>query len=412
MKRLLIIIALCTIAYFMRPNKEMQASSTTTHTFWKIQSIDTMKYSRDVAREKLNDPAFDAFIETSIKNIAATGATHVALGTPYDPEFTPFLERWVKSARKHKLHVWFRGNMSGWEEWFGYQKIDREQHTKGILTFIELNKNLFEDGDLFTSCPECENGGPGDPRLNNDVIGHRAFLIYEYTEVKKAFKKIKKNVQSNTYSMNGDVTKLIMDPETTIKLDGLIVPDHYSKTPEKTLGELKTYAQKSGGKVILGEFGIPIPDIHGAYSEDDQANWLTSFFTSALDYPEVIGFNYWTHIGGSTELWNADGSPRKAVAAITKFYSPEVRRLRIDNTFGRHIKRFSISHGKSVKTFNEKNGVTIFIFIPGNDEVTITAENYNPIKVNLSLLPKDKTKITLELVINDFFSKIRAFFLQ
>lgn len=412
MKRLLLIIALCTIAYFMKPSKEMQASSYNTYTFWEIQSIDTMKYSRDVAREKHTDPAFDAFIDMSVKNIASAGATHVAIGTPYDQEFTPFLERWVKAARKHKLKVWFRGNMSGWEEWFGYQKISREQHTSGVLTFIELNKHLFENGDLFTSCPECENGGPGDPRFNNDVAGHRAFLINEYTEVKKAFKKIKKNVQSNTYSMNGDVTKLIMDPETTIKLDGLIVPDHYSKTPEKTLAELRGYAQKSGGKVILGEFGIPIPDIHGAYNEDDQATWLSDFYTQALDYPEVIGFNYWTHIGGSTELWNSDGTPRKAVEVIRKFYAPEIRKLQIDNIFGRRIKRLSISHGKSVKTFTEKNNDTIFAFVPGNDEVIITAEDYNPIKFNLSSLPKEKAEITLQLVKNDFFSKIRAFFFQ
>jgi len=72
-------------------------------TWWQIQSVDTMKYSRDIAREKLDDPTFDSIIDRQVKDIAATGATHVAVGTPYDEEFVPFLTRWVNAARKYKL---------------------------------------------------------------------------------------------------------------------------------------------------------------------------------------------------------------------------------------------------------------------------------------------------------------------
>ncbi|MDP3888564.1 MAG: hypothetical protein Q8Q24_00825, partial [bacterium] len=94
----------------------------------EFKSIDTMKYSRDIAREKLNDPSFDKVIDTQVKNIADTGATHVAIATPYDEEFLPILKRWVSSARKYNLKVWFRGNWSGWEGWFDYPKIDRSTH--------------------------------------------------------------------------------------------------------------------------------------------------------------------------------------------------------------------------------------------------------------------------------------------
>src|SRR3989344_6298983 len=86
----------------------------------RITSIDTMKYSRDVAREKLNSSSFDEVIDKQVSEISATGATHIAIGTPYDDEFLPFLKRWVVAARKYNLKVWFRGNLSGWEEWFGY----------------------------------------------------------------------------------------------------------------------------------------------------------------------------------------------------------------------------------------------------------------------------------------------------
>ena len=38
--------------------------------FWTFQSIDTMKYSRDISREKLTDPSFNTDIDEQIKNIA------------------------------------------------------------------------------------------------------------------------------------------------------------------------------------------------------------------------------------------------------------------------------------------------------------------------------------------------------
>ena len=119
--------------------------------FFEVQSIDTMKYSRDTAGEMLTKPSFDDVIDQQVKNIAGTGATHVAIGTPYDNQFIPFLARWVKVARRYKLKVWFRGNLSGWEGWFGYEKINREQHKQGIRAFITKNSNLFEDGDIFSS---------------------------------------------------------------------------------------------------------------------------------------------------------------------------------------------------------------------------------------------------------------------
>ena len=138
--------------------------------FFQVQSIDTMKYSRDTAREKLKDVKFDEVIDAQIKNIAATGATHVSLGTPYDEEFLPFLKRWVAAARKYGLKVWFRGNWSGWENWFDYPKFkDGKVHSEKTKKFILENSNLFEDGDVFTACPECENGGPGDPRITKKL---------------------------------------------------------------------------------------------------------------------------------------------------------------------------------------------------------------------------------------------------
>ncbi len=287
---------------------------------WKVTSVDTVKYSRDLAREKAISKSFETEIETQIKNIADTGATHVSIGTPYDSEFIPFLSKWVLVARKYNLNVWFRGNFSGWEGWFEHKKINRDEHKKMVEDFIKSNGDLFKDGDVFTSCPECENGGPGDPRHNGDLIGHRQFLIDEYQITKEAFRLIGKNVTSNYFPMNGDVARLVMDKETTRSLGGVVTVDHYVFNSIKLNNDLTELSISSGGKIVLGEFGAPIPDIHGKMTEDEQSEWIDQTLKLIFNNPNVIGISYWTNIGGSTGIWGSDNSPKKAVTILTKYF--------------------------------------------------------------------------------------------
>lgn len=287
---------------------------------WSLKSIDTMKHSRDYARQSLDIPNVDKIIDKQIVDIASTGATHVAIGTPYDAEFLPILKLWVSSARKHNINVFFRGNMAGWEEWFGYEKIDRDTHTKMIESFIEENEDLFTDGDIFSSCPECENGEKLDRDDNLQMEEYKQFLINEYKTTKNSFKKINKNVASNYYSMNGDIAFRLMDRETTRSFDGLIVIDHYVKDTEKLVSDIESLAEKSGGKIVLGEIGAPIPDIHGEMSEQEQKIWLQDVLSKISLIPNVVGINYWVNKGGSTALWRDNNQPKPAVETITNFY--------------------------------------------------------------------------------------------
>ncbi len=287
---------------------------------WVFQSIDTMKYSRDLSREKITNKEFDKVIEAQITNIAATGATHVAIATPYDEEFYPILKRWVDEARRQKLHVWFRGNFSGWEGWFEYPRISRDEHLKKTKEFIEKHIDLFQDGDIFTPCPECENGGPGDPRVTGDTAGFSNFLIQEYDTSSSEFKKLHKSVLTGYNSMNADVARLIMNPEVTQKLGGIVVIDHYVKTPEQLQSDIIEIAKNSRGKVVLGEFGAPIPNINGDLSEQEQYEWVKNALSLLKNTPELTGLNYWVANGGSTQLWNDDNTPRLAVTAITEAY--------------------------------------------------------------------------------------------
>ncbi|OGC95944.1 hypothetical protein A3C34_02080 [Candidatus Amesbacteria bacterium RIFCSPHIGHO2_02_FULL_48_21] len=345
-------------------------------TWWQVQSVDTMKYSRDLAREKLHDPAFTGLIDSQVRDIASTGATHVAIATPYDDEFLPVLRLWVTAARKYRLGVWFRGNFSGWEGWFEYPKISRDQHLAMTENFILSHPDLFRDGDIFSPCPECENGGPGDPRHNGDVTGFREFLIRLYRISSSAFTTIGKKVAANYFSLNGDVARLVMDRPTTAALDGIVVVDHYVADPQKLVSDLVSLADSSGGQVVLGEFGVPIPGIHGVMSQSQQAKWLDELLTRLIDKPQVVGLNYWTNTGSSTALWTTGGSPRPAVDTLTRYYSPPLRSVTVLNFVGRPVTA-AVADFKGRKFFSNSAGtISIPIIFSDSSGIVISAPGY------------------------------------
>jgi hypothetical protein len=373
---IIIVFLIAMIVFVIKKNKELPFISQNTR-FWQIQAIDTVKYSRDMAGQYLNDSSFDVTIESQVSKIAATGVTHIALGTPYDQRFVPFLKRWVDSARQHNLKIWFRGNFSGWENWFEYKSITRDEHKELLKEFIKNNGDLFEDGDIFSSCTECENGGPGDPRQTGDTTGFRQFLIDEYQIGKNSFRLIGKNVTTNYFPVNYDVAYLVMDKETTQALGGVVVIDHYVGSPEKTNNDVNLLAKKSGGKIVIGEFGAPIPDIHGNMTEKEQADWIHKTFLLLSQNKNVIGVNYWTGFGGSTKLWNNDETGRLAVKTITDFYTPKVLSGVIKNEAGIPIIDAILKNQEqSVKT--NKYGQFSIPFLADEIEVVVFADGYFP----------------------------------
>jgi hypothetical protein len=288
---------------------------------WQVQSIDTMKYSRDLAKQGKDQDGYDLEVNKQVSAIAATGANYIAIDTPYDSEFLPVLKIWVNAARAQGLHVWFRGNFSGWEGWFGYPRISEQDHLQKTQAFILNNKDLFQDGDIFTSCPECESAiklNLGDPQA---IASYRAFLIEEYTINKQSFTAIGKNVASNYFSMNADAARAIMNRQTTQELGGIVVIDHYVRTPEQLAHDVSTIAQQSGGQIVLGEFGAPIPDINGQMTDQQQREWLDQSLKLLSNVNELIGMNYWVNKNGSTAIWNNDGTPKPAVDIITNYYN-------------------------------------------------------------------------------------------
>lgn len=344
--------------------------------YWEYQVIDTMKYSRDRAREKLDDPSFDQVIESQVRHIAETGATHVAIATPYDEEFVPFLTRWVKAARSHGLRVWFRGNLSGWEGWFDYQKIGEREHIEKVRDFITGHSELFQNGDLFTSCPECENGGQGDPRRTGNIEGFRRFLIESHQSADAAFRSIGVLVDTRLFSMNGDVARLVMDEKTTVALGNVITVDHYVKTPEKLESDVRAFGKDGARKVFLGEFGAPIPDIHGRMSDTDQAFWLDQSLARLSRIPNLIGASYWLSVGGSTELWTDKGEARPAVAILRKYFRPKLIYGFVTDELGRPVQRSKVSVGKYESETDTHGYFQLRFLEDGGESISVTASGF------------------------------------
>ena len=398
LKQILVLIIIIMFMPFLTRQNPVSAQET----FWEFQSIDTMKYSRDLAREKLNDPSLNATIEKQTQQIADTGATHIAIATPYDAEFLPFLYRWVTAARRHNLQVWFRGNWSGWEGWFEYDRIDRAAHQDLTHQFIVNNPDLFADGDVFTACPECENGGPGDPRFIGDADGHRQFLIDEYHMTTRAFQEINKDVTTTFNSMNGDVARLIMDKETTNALGGVVVIDHYVASPEQLAFDIHQIANASGGAVVLGEFGAPIPDITGSMTDEEQAEWLDRALQLLVKEDRLAGLNYWVNTGGSTELWPADDPEKQGVNSITRAYSPQVYSVYVkDNTAS------SVSDARVVTSYGvyatDHNGYDQFPGLNAQESIVISAYGFEEVQLTLT---KPSTKIELKRSPSDMLNKL------
>jgi len=288
---------------------------------WDFRSIDTMKYSRDYAREKKNDESFREEIDKQMENIAKTGANYVGIATPYDEEFLPYLTDWVASARKHGLRVWFRGNWSGWEGWFEYpHQMTFDEHIAKSLEFVEKNRSLFINGDKFTACPECENGIQGDPRQTGRVDEYRRFLIKETNVLKDKFLSMGLIVDTNLLSMNMDVARIVMDRNTAQALGGVIVIDHYVADPTDLATDAKELANTTGASIIYGEFGAPIPDINGDMTDKEQADWLDRALVEVSKTPEIIGMSYWVNKDGSTEIWESDNTAKPAVEVLTKYF--------------------------------------------------------------------------------------------
>lgn len=351
--------------------------------FFDIQSIDTMKYSRDRAR----DPTIIALIPFLVQQVASLHPTHIALGTPYEDEFYPIMKKWVKEARKNHLKVWFRGNVAGWEGWFDYPKLQTiGEHHATILRFITIHPDLFEKGDIFTPAPEPEQGFVGDPRKSEEIKqNYLRFLIDSYNNCNNAMLVIGVETTCGYFSMNGDIAKEILDKKTVKQIGNLVTIDHYVKDPEKLRKDILFFYDKFDAQIVLGEFGAPIPDIHGEMNEKRQAEYIKKMMVQLLTTKHALkGVNYWTAFDGSTALFTSQFKPKKAIEEIRQVYNPLVINGVVKNIFDEPVNGITVSSSPFFSTKTNSLGSYQLLTIIDYMRLTAQGSSYTPRSMNLS----------------------------
>ncbi|MBI1862730.1 carboxypeptidase regulatory-like domain-containing protein [Candidatus Microgenomates bacterium] len=378
---------------------------------WQIQSVDTMKTSRDKARAELNNQAYDAAIEAQVKAIHEVGATHVAVGTPYDDEFLPYLQRWVRAARRYDLKVWFRGNFARWEGWFDYPKdMSPEEHLAATKTFIETHAGLFEDGDVFDPCPECENAGYWpQPEKNSE---YNAYLVEQHNAVTAAFNKIGKNGVTNAFSVIGGRAREVVDAGTAASLDHVITIDHYVKDPASFDEYIGYFAGTLTVQTLLGEFGAPIPDINGGMSDTQQADYVGAVLKKLYHHKnDILGMNYYVLSEGTTSLLDENGSPKEVFKLLKSYYRPMIILGTVTNPLGDVQKDVTVKTADGISHTTTTDNGRFSLAVPAMDQtLVIEHADYFPTEklVTGSTEKIDTEKIVLEPRHKGFIYNIRS----
>ncbi len=294
--------------------------------FWEYQCIDTMKYSRDTARAwNGKQGELVKLVDKQMDTIVSLGANCVAIGTPYDEEFVPFMKIWLASARERNLKIWFRGNLSAFEGWFDYPKIKNfDEHHSKVFSFITTHPELFESEDIFTPSPETENTilKGGWSKENTSYLN--TFLIDSYSNCNQAFSKISKKVNCGYFSSNGDVALKVLTQKTIDSTGGIVVIDHFVNTVNRMETDIKKLHDLRSSFVAIGEFGAPIPDINGKLSDEEKMQLIEGFLNVFYRQRKIVkAVNYWTLTDGSTALYSDDlTKASSAIGSIKKYYKP------------------------------------------------------------------------------------------
>lgn len=339
---------------------------------WKVRSVDTMKYSRDRAQDALHDPSFDSVIERQIKFISELGATHVAIATPYDEEFVPVLTRWVTITRKHGLKIWFRGNWSSWEGWFGYAKnLTPEDHLVNTRSFIASHPALFEDGDIFDPCPECENGGVWKKSKET----YEAFVPKLRAAAQDAFEVQKKDVRA-VVSMSGGRVETLPD-SFFVSFGKTLAIDHYddSEGYKRFLSSL----EKKKFSVLWAEFGAPVPGVQALFGEEEQKHYVKGLFDAfSLHRNVLIGVNYWVLNGGPSGLLRDDGGEKPVVDIMRDYFRPGVITGTVTDTKGGVVSKARVTFDDGYSVVTDSGGKFQAVVAAGKRRYTVSGSKSHP----------------------------------
>ena len=230
-------------------------------------------------------------------------------------------------------------------------------------------------------------------------------LINQYQVGDTAFKDIGVDVAAHYFSMNADVAKLVMDQVTAEKLGKIVVIDHYVAAPEKLNQDVEEIARNSGSKVILGEFGVPIPDIHGTMDPEQQAKWVEDALNLLAKNSNLVGLNYWLAVDGSTQIWNEVSYVSPVSEVLKKYYSPQLFNGRVVDSLNSPIKDVSVAIGNKTVVTNW-NGEFTLPYTDNISEMHITSDGYVD---KSAVIESNKGEIILDKIDEDIEFRLRRY---
>jgi len=254
---------------------------------------------------------------------------------------------------------------------------------------------------MFTPAPEAENGILGNPFSSPQAADNlRNFLESSYANCVAAFAEIGKNVRCGLDSANGDVAKDIYTKDMIAKTGNVVVVDDYVATADKLATDIENLHKEFGVPVMLGEFGAPIPDIHGNLTDDQQADLINQMMSKLYQDKDIMfGVNYWVISGGSTALLNDDGSSKPVVSVMQNYYQPVTVSGTVSDNLGDKLAAIPISSVNGQKLgVTDENGAFSLLF-PANIPVKLFVGGGDNSTVAQSLTPTSGKNLTLNFMI-------------
>lgn len=301
-----------------------------THPTWSIQSVSSMKVSKDRVCDQPTLSYLQQWVDTA-KNL---GVNYIAVETPYDNpscgNSVAYTKTWVDVIRSRGLKVWHRHMPLAFEGIYNVPKNNTTDFLQQISDYIKAHSTFFQEGDIFTPIPEPQNGGiygvtycPYGICEFADAANFNLWLRNAMLTAELAFETVglKDKIKIGYFGFDGFVTWGDNNPDwhgiledATIAKMGNITIDHYPEavgdTMQNDLNELQ--AKYPNTPVIIGEWGT----ITGGNIEQQVLDSM-----GAAVRPNVVGFNYW-HLGpgGNEALINDDFSHRAQFDEVQSFY--------------------------------------------------------------------------------------------
>ena len=310
--------------------KPIAIVSTTQPASWSIQSVSSMKETKD---RVCGQRSFE-FIQKWVDKAVELGANYVAIETPYDSpscgNSVAYTNLWVNAIRKSGLKVWHRHMPIAFEGIYNNTKNPSIDYLTIISNYIKNNPLFFQEGDIFTPIPEPQNGGIYSVNycsygicIFKNAKDFNAWLRNAMDISESAFAQIGLGgkIKIGYYGFDGYIAwgdnnpdwDGILEDATVLKM-GNITIDHYPEivgdTMQNDLNELES--RYPNIPIIIGEWGT----ITGNNTENQVIQSM-----GAAKRPSVVGFNYWhLGVGGHEELIKEDFTTKPQFDEVQSYF--------------------------------------------------------------------------------------------